>query len=813
MKQFFKFLIPLILAAVFFTDAVAQQEAVKPVLQQNAAEAKPDSANETNSASWAGYLDSITQALSREGVTEAQLDQFFDDAGKIAVEAGAVVRELQPQADQLTQQLEELGPAPESGAPSESSEVTQSRETLNAKFSEIDGRLKEAKLAVVRADQVQKTVSEVRRNRFVNSITTRSLDAYQPEFWGGFVSGFRGFSRGLGLLFVDSNAVLWDTLSNQGWKQFALAFLLILISLLYVYLRRVLLAIPASLNIPENDREVGNTLRGFFSFCTFGLLTGLLPGAVYFAFSMLGLLTTRLDAFLADIAISLGFLIVAVSLCRTLLRPQNPEARIVNLPNDAAARLFNILIGGLAVAITLRILNVTAVILVSPFEVIYGLSFLFCIVVAGTYTWALIAKSRSSTQALEAASYAAPNRSWRYIKFLVWIVSVVILAALIAGYVALAEFLSLQLIFGSVVVGTLWLVLNVLELLYLLTVERKGSSAEAAGSEVKSASFIQIGVLGFGLLKLAAFLIAGMLLLLPWGYRTSDFFDVINQVFFGFSVGGLNISLSTIFSAFILFLIGYAVTIAIRNWLSNRLLPTTKMDVGLSNSITTMFGYAGFILAAILAISAAGFDLSSLAIVAGALSLGVGFGLQSIVSNFVSGLILLTERPIKSGDWVVTTGGEGSVKRISVRSTEIETFDRATIIVPNSTLITDPVTNWTHTNTLGRIIISIGVGYNSDPDEVREILLSCAEEHTGILRMPAPVVYFMDFGADALQFQLRAFLADINYCMEVQSELRFACLRKFRKAGIEIPYPQRDLHIRSGLESFAVDPDGKNTKG
>lgn len=813
MRQFLKHLFLIGFFAFISASAMAQQDAMKPVLQQNAAETTTDAAKESNSASWAGYLDSVTQALSREGLTEAELNEFFEDAGDIVLEAGAAVDELQPQADQLAQQLEELGPAPESGAPSESADISQRRETLNTKFAEVDGKLKEAKLALVRAEQVQKTVTEVRRNRFVNSITTRSLEAYKPEFWSGFVSGFRGFYRGLGLLFADSNAVLWEILSNQGWKQFVLAFLLVLIALLYVYLRRVLLSVPASLAVPENDRETGNPLRGFFSFCAIGLLTGLLPAAIYFAFSALGLLTARLDTFLSEFAITLGFLIVAFSLCRILLRPRNPEARIVDQPNDIASNLFRILIGGLVIATILRILNITAVILVSPFEVIYGLSFLFSVVVALTYLWAVVVSSRKSQQTIESRLQSTPSRTWRYVKLLVWIVSIAILVALVAGYVALAEFLSLQLIFGTVVIASLWLVLSVLELLYLMTVERRNSDAGENNQEARTTVFTQIGVLGFGLLKMVAFLISGMLLLLPWGYRTRDFFDVINQAFFGFSIGGLNISLSTILTAFLLFLVGYVITVAIRNWLSNRLLPTTKLDIGLSNSITTMFGYAGFILAAILAISAAGFDLSNLAIVAGALSLGVGFGLQSIVSNFVSGLILLTERPIKSGDWVVTTGGEGTVKRISVRSTEIETFDRAMIIVPNSTLITDPVTNWTHTNTLGRIIIPIGVGYNSDPDEVREILLSCADEHTGILRKPAPVVYFMDFGADALQFQLRAFLADINYCLEVQSELRFACLRKFRKAGIEIPYPQRDLHIRSGLENFAIDPDGKTTKG
>jgi len=237
----------------------------------------------------------------------------------------------------------------------------------------------------------------------------------------------------------------------------------------------------------------------------------------------------------------------------------------------------------------------------------------------------------------------------------------------------------------------------------------------------------------------------------------------------------------------------------LQTWLSSQFLPATNIESGLRNSISTVLGYIGYALAAMLAVRVAGFDLSNLAIVAGALSVGVGFGLQSIISNFVSGLILLAERPIKIGDWIVTGGGEGTVRKISVRSTEIQTFDRATIVVPNSILITDPVTNWTHTSKLGRIKISIGVGYDSDPDQVRDILLECMEGHKNVLKSPKPSVFFLDFGDNALLFEVRGFLSNIENGLGIRSDLRFAILRALRAAKIEIPYPQQDIHIKSGM--------------
>ncbi|HZA02857.1 MAG TPA: mechanosensitive ion channel domain-containing protein, partial [Hyphomicrobiaceae bacterium] len=179
-----------------------------------------------------------------------------------------------------------------------------------------------------------------------------------------------------------------------------------------------------------------------------------------------------------------------------------------------------------------------------------------------------------------------------------------------------------------------------------------------------------------------------------------------------------------------------------------------------------------------------------------ALSVGIGFGLQSIVNNFVSGLILLVERPVKVGDWIVVKGQEGYVRRISVRATEIETFDRASLIIPNSELITGTVTNWTHRNAMGRLIIKVGVSYEADPERVRDILMAVAENSAYVLKEPAPRVALDDLGPNALDFSLRVFIPDVTRALDVQTELRLAILKRFQMAGIEIPNAQYDVHLR-----------------
>ena len=197
-----------------------------------------------------------------------------------------------------------------------------------------------------------------------------------------------------------------------------------------------------------------------------------------------------------------------------------------------------------------------------------------------------------------------------------------------------------------------------------------------------------------------------------------------------------------------------------------------------------------------MALSYAGFNLSNLAIVAGALSVGIGFGMQSVVSNFVSGLILLAERPIKIGDLVVAGGEEGYVRKISVRSTEIETFDGANVLIPNSFFISEKVKNWTLRNNTGRVAIHVGVAHGTDPRQVKAILLQVAQAHPAVMRAPAPVVDFEDIGGDALQFKLYAFVYDLNASGTVRSDLRMAILDAFHAAGIALATQQSEITLR-----------------
>jgi small-conductance mechanosensitive channel len=385
--------------------------------------------------------------------------------------------------------------------------------------------------------------------------------------------------------------------------------------------------------------------------------------------------------------------------------------------------------------------------------------------------------------------------SW--LRGILWVVGIAIAASLATGYAGFAVFLAGRLLAMLAIGGAVTIVIVFIDALLteLLSADTPAGRKIAAAFGLTPRGLDLAETLVSAALRLVLIVLAAVLLLSFSGILAEDFFNVFQRASWDFVIGGVNLSPAAILAALALLVGGGLAIRAGQRWLATKFLPRTGLDAGLQNSILALFGYGALVVVVALSLGALGIDLQKIALIAGALSVGIGFGLQAVVSNFISGLILLAERSIRVGDWVVVKNEEGWVRRISIRATEIETFDRASVIIPNQEFITGVVKNWTHGNTVGRITVKVRVAFDSDAAKVRDSLLACAKGHPQVLQTTPPAVYLTGLGDIGIDFELRCLLGNIEQSFAVRNDLYMEILRRFHDGGIRIPAPAHEARV------------------
>jgi potassium efflux system protein len=388
-----------------------------------------------------------------------------------------------------------------------------------------------------------------------------------------------------------------------------------------------------------------------------------------------------------------------------------------------------------------------------------------------------------------------------WLRALFWLVAIAIGVALVAGYVAFAVFLAGRMLAVVALGGAVAIVLVFIDGFFneLLAPDTPQGHriVTAFGLSPRGLELTET-LLSAGLRLLVVVLVLMLGLGFAGGFAgvyAEDLMSALQRVALGYVVGGIKLSPGTVLSAFALLALGGITIRAVQRWLQTKFLPRTGLDSGLQNSILALFGYIGLFAVIALALGTLGIDLEKIALIASALSVGIGFGLQAVVSNFISGIILLAERSIRVGDWVVVGTEEGFVRRISVRATEIETFDRAAVIIPNQQFITGVVKNWTHGNTLCRIIVKVRVTYEADIARVSDLLVDVAKSHPQVMSSMAPSVLVVGYGDIGVDLELRCLIGNVTRSFDVRSELRTEILQRFHDAGVKIPVPPHETRV------------------
>lgn len=754
----------------------------------NAAKADP----ETSIAADERFIDRASEDVDAgKSVDVAKLES---DLRAIRKRSRAALSPIVAEIRSLERDRDQMGPAPAADAPPEDAALAARRKEIGGELAK---RQAERTRLQANMDDAATVLSDLSRRRIAllyQSLGARSPSAADPALWSEAATGLATVNA-RAATYVSSWA---ERQRGKGPYGLALSLGALAASIAVSFLmvgpaHRVM---KQRLERRLEKFEPTPSRRAALAGAT--MIARLLPGVIGGA---LVIAAARAVGFLPsdrlDLALSLWMALLAIlvveGLVSGLFSPAAPGWRIA--PIDAAkGRAAGALFVAIVAAFALRVFAAQAGgaagapalerLAQAVTAVAIGILLVF---LCQKQLWRRPVGPEGEARAEDAHPFwTAARRAGR------WFGAAIAAAALI-GYVRLADFAASRFYYVVLALALAWALRAALRELASWASRKLNQNGAAADDDQNSILQFWLG------LAIDALLFCALLplFLVLAGISAARVGDFAAQAFFGFKIGAITISFAQIIIAVALFFAGLTTTRLVQAGLSRGPFAHSRLDVGVQNSLTTLVGYVGLGVAALIGVTALGVNLSNLAIIAGALSVGVGFGLQSVVSNFVSGLILLFERPIKVGDWVVTQSGEGTVKKISVRSTEIETFERSSIIVPNSELISQTVTNWTHRDKLGRVTIAVGVAYGSDAEAVRDILLKCANDHADVLRFPEPFVVWTDFGASSLDFELRAFVGDIGKGLNVKTALRFAIYKAFADAGIEIPFPQQDVYIRS----------------
>ena len=741
-------------------------------------------------------LRALSEQTPKTADSEEELRSIGTRTNDVVAQAERFVAARTAQLADLNARLGELGPAPTGAGSAENPDVTRQRAALESERNALDADIRLARLISVDAQQRRAEVLAQRRAVFEAQLLQRSASPLRPAFWDQASAQWRNDRALLRTLADEFERGLASALRDSAWVKVLIGALGVL-GILAATLR---LAERGLARLVAHTVPVGRLRRSLLALLTvvaYILIAGVAFSLVWDWLKDAGSWGTQ-STRLAESAVSFAmFLAFVLGLGRSLLANGRSSWRLPPISDDLARQLSPLPALFAFVALVAWLPITLNDVLETPLNGVIGnlapaVAFALACIVG-------LSLLRRGTR--ERHGETPPQHARKQVDFgverplgfglLMGLTAVLVAAVLVlvaVGYLALARVIAGQATWAGIVLASAYLLFKFADDLWLALLSSRGPLGERLHKGLGLAPQLldQAAVLLSGLSRILIFFYMVIAFVAPLGSSPGQLLQRSGKYGSGLKVGEVDLLPGAIFSFLAVLTVGFVVMRLFKRWLKDSYLPHTSLETGMRGSLTTLLGYVGGILVVTLALSALGLSINRIAWIASALSVGIGFGLQAIVQNFISGLILLAERPVKVGDWVVLGAAEGDIRRISVRATEIQLGDRSTLIVPNSEFITKTVSNMTLRNAEGRVLIRLPMPLSTDARQVRDIMLGALHAHRAVLGEPAPGVTLDGIDNGLLIFQAIAYVSGPRAAAAVRSDLLFTILERLQAAEVSM---------------------------
>lgn len=743
-------------------------------------------------------LDKMTASLNTGKVDSKQTSDYLQTLSDIQTSVAQSRQNFSSELESVQKKLNALGEAPEKGV-KEPAAIAKQRQEFNSQADNYKSQIAQADLIKTKIDEINSLILKIRNRELLNNILVKQSSIFHPqEFWDSLTS-FAGFVYELAKSpfswYNDLPTAKQATVKNNILGVvFAMLAALAIAIYLSLYIKKWF-GYKSNIERPDYSQKVR---AGIWMLAARGLIPAAIIGAFLIWQNNNQIINGSFGILLKNAALYLLYYYLAKAIVKVIFTPFNSKWRIIEVNDEKAKSLSSALIFSTAAICIVTFFQSLANEMNYDPQIIYSIKIFangvkaFCVILVARKF--LYNNNSLTDEEIKNAEDIKELSTSSKVSLFITFLMVVAFALSLFGYIRLSEYIIDRFIVSILVIGGFYIVDNLLRVLFhqILLLRFWVRTFRLNRRTLVKTEF------WFGLLLTPVMWILGFLALLAvWGVSVDILISKVKNFLVGFNIGGMHISITSILLGIFSFFVIMSLFKMLKNSFLTGKLSKIEMEDGVKNSVVSSIGFLGFIFSAILAIAVMGGSLSSIAIIAGALSFGVGLGLQNMVSNLAAGMTILWERPLKIGDWVIINGSEGVVKQINMRSTELETWSKSTVIIPNSDILSKSLINLTYSNRMGRVEIQVGVDYDSDIELVKKTLVEIGKDAPGVLITPAPSAAFTSLSDSSMNFQLNCYTANVYDKSSIADHIWEEIINRFRKLNINIPFPQRVVHLQT----------------